>query len=110
MTHYHADYIAGHFEIKKKYKCKIYMGPSALDSFDINVLSDNDTIKIGEVKLRLIHTPGHTEESSCMLLSDSKDQPQCLFTGDTLFLNEVGRPDLAVKSNLTAEDLANKLF
>ena len=110
LTHYHADYIAGHLEIQKKYKCDIYMGPSALDSFNIKVLKDNEVIKLGNVTLRLLHTPGHTEESSCMMLIDSNGKAQTIFTGDTLFLNEVGRPDLAVKTHLTAEDLGNKLY
>ena len=60
LTHYHADYIAGHIEIKKKYNCDVYMGPTALNNFDIKVLKDNEEIKVGNVKLQLIHTPGHT--------------------------------------------------
>lgn len=65
---------------------------------------------MGDIELKLIHTPGHTEESSCLLMSDSEGQQSALFTGDTMFLNEVGRPDLAVKSNLTARDLAHLLY
>ena len=86
------------------------MGPRALDTFGVKVLKDGEVVKVGDVSLKLFHTPGHTEESSCMLLSDSKGKSQCLFTGDTLFLNEVGRPDLAVKTNLTAEDLGRLLY
>lgn len=110
LTHYHADYIAGHIEIQKKYNCNVYMGPTALDNFNIKVLKDNEEIKIGSIKLQLIHTPGHTEESSCLMLHDSNGKAQVIFTGDTVFLNEVGRPDLAVKTNLTAEDLGKMLF
>jgi glyoxylase-like metal-dependent hydrolase (beta-lactamase superfamily II) len=72
LTHYHADYIAGHVELKKKYNAEIYLGPKALSTFGIKVLNDNEEIKVGDIKLKVIHTPGHTEESSCLVLIDSK--------------------------------------
>lgn len=110
LTHYHADYIAGHLDLQKKYGGEIYLGPKALSSFGIKVLKDGDVVSVGQIKLRLLHTPGHTEESSCIVLSDSENKEQCIFTGDTVFLGEVGRPDLAVKTNLTSKDLAGLLY
>lgn len=70
LTHYHADYIAGHLELKKKYNCQIYLGPNGLSTFGIQVLKDNESIKVGNITLKVLHTPGHTEESSCILLID----------------------------------------
>lgn len=96
--------------MQKKYGGEIYLGPKALSSFGIKVTSDGQEIKLGTITLKVIHTPGHTEESSCVLLIDENGKSQCLFTGDTVFLNEVGRPDLAVKTDLTSKDLAGMLF
>lgn len=86
------------------------MGPTALSTFGIKVLSDSEKLKVGDITLQLIHSPGHTEESSCFLLLDSNNKQTCLFTGDTIFLNEVGRPDLAVKTDLTVRDLGSMLY
>ena len=86
------------------------MGPTALETYGIKVLKDNEQIQLGDIKLQLVHTPGHTEESSCLLMHDKNNQQACLFTGDTMFLNEVGRPDLAVKTDLTVKDLASMLY
>lgn len=86
------------------------MGPTALESHKTTIATDGQEFRIGGIKLKLIHTPGHTGESSCILLTDVNGKQQALFSGDTLFLNEVGRPDLAVKSNLTKEDLAGMLY
>ena len=86
------------------------MGPTALDNFGVKVLKDNEKITLGDITFQLIHTPGHTEESSCLLMYDKNQTQTCIFTGDTMFLNEVGRPDLAVKSNLTVRDLASMLY
>ncbi len=102
LTHYHADYVAGHAELQKAFGCPIYFGPKANDGKGVVVLKDYERITVGDVQLQCIHTPGHTEESSCLLLHDNTGKQSVLFTGDTVFLNEVGRPDLAVKSNLTA--------
>lgn len=87
LTHYHADYVAGHLELSRKFGCNIYMGPKAFPTYGIKVLKDGETIQLGSVKLQLVHTPGHTEESSCMLLVDKSNKQNILFTGDTIFLN-----------------------
>lgn len=112
LTHFHADYVAGHLELQKRFKgCEIVMGPKAhVDAFKVKVLQDGEELKVGKVSVKLIHTPGHTEESSCFLLLNEDHRAEDLFTGDTMFLNEVGRPDLAVKSGLTSRDLANMLY
>jgi glyoxylase-like metal-dependent hydrolase (beta-lactamase superfamily II) len=86
------------------------MGPKSGPSEEVRTLTDGETISLGNIKLQCIHTPGHTEESSCLLVIDQTGKQDSLFTGDTLFLNEVGRPDLAVKTNLTAKDLASMLY
>jgi glyoxylase-like metal-dependent hydrolase (beta-lactamase superfamily II) len=109
-THFHADFVSGHYELSSKTGATIVYGPTASADFDIHVAKDNEIFKIGNVELKTLHTPGHTMESSCFLLLDG-DRQHCLFTGDTLFLGEVGRPDLAVKRNeLTKEDLASYLY
>lgn len=110
ISHYHADYLSGQHELQKKYQCKIYMGPRAIPTDTVVSLKDKETISLGKVKLECWHTPGHTEESSCLVLVNSEGKRDTIFTGDTLFLNEVGRPDLAVKTNLSAADLAELLF
>lgn len=112
LTHFHADYVAGHLELQRKFKgCEIVMGPKAVvDAYKVNVASDGQDYKLGSTTIRVIHTPGHTEESSCFMLIDKNHRAESLFTGDTLFLNEVGRPDLAVKSGLTSKDLAFLLY
>ncbi len=110
LTHYHADFVAGHKELQERFGCKIYIGAGAHPQEGITIVEDGGFIRFGEIKMKVMHTPGHTEESSSLLMLDAQRNPQCIFTGDTLFLGEVGRPDLAVKTNLTAEDLAEKLF
>jgi hydroxyacylglutathione hydrolase len=111
-THFHADFVSGHYELAKKYGATIVFGPNAKADFDIKVAQDNEEISIGKVRVKVLHTPGHTMESSTYLLLDSKGEQQCIFTGDTLFLGEVGRPDLAVKGNngITEHDLAEMLY
>lgn len=78
------------------------MGPKASEAKGFTILKDGEKLKLGQIELELIHTPGHTEESSCLLMYDGNNKQNAVFTGDTLFLNEVGRPDLAIKSDLTA--------
>ena len=85
------------------------MGPGSIATQSVVPLKDKERINLGKVTLECWHTPGHTEESSCLVVIDDTGKRDTIFTGDTLFLNEVGRPDLAVKTNLTAEDLANML-
>lgn len=109
-THFHADFVSGHVDLAKKTGAKIVYGPTAQTSFESIIAKDNQEFKIGELTLKVIHTPGHTPESSCYLLIDKDGNSTTIFTGDTLFLGDVGRPDLAIKSDLTEKDLAGMLF
>ena len=110
-THFHADFISGHLTLSKKTNSPIIFGPKANPFFDCIIASDNQVFKIGDVSITVTHTPGHTLESTCYLLKDENDKPYCLFTGDTLFLGDVGRPDLAQKSlNISKEELAGTLY
>ena len=110
-THFHADFISGHLTLSKKTNSPIIFGPNAKPSFECIIAEDNQVFKIGDISITVIHTPGHTLESTCFLLKDENEIPYCLFTGDTLFLGDVGRPDLAQKSlNISKEDLAGILF
>ena len=112
-THFHADFVSGHIDLAKKTGAKIVFGPtSAKTGFDMYVGQDGEIFHLGDVKIKLIHTPGHTMESSCFLLIDENGKETAIFTGDTLFLGDVGRPDLAqhVISDLTEEKLANHLY
>jgi glyoxylase-like metal-dependent hydrolase (beta-lactamase superfamily II)/rhodanese-related sulfurtransferase len=109
-THFHADFVSGHVDLAKKTGAKIVFGPKAETSFDSHIASDGETFKIGKLTLKVLHTPGHTPESSTYLLFDENGKEHCIFSGDTLFIGDVGRPDLAVKSDLTKEDLASLLF
>jgi glyoxylase-like metal-dependent hydrolase (beta-lactamase superfamily II)/rhodanese-related sulfurtransferase len=111
LTHFHADFVSGHIDLAKKTGATIVFGPTAKAEFDFHEGQDNEEFKIGEITLRLLHTPGHTLESSTYLLLDNKMKEQCIFSGDTLFIGDVGRPDLAVKQGtLTEEDLARHLY
>ena len=110
-THFHADFISGHLTLSKKTNSPIIFGPKANPSFDCIVAEDNQVFKIGDISITVLHTPGHTLESTCYLLKDENDVPHCLFTGDTLFIGDVGRPDLAQKSlNFSKEELAGVLY
>ena len=110
-THFHADFISGHLTLSKKTNSPIIFGPKANPSFDCIVAEDNQVFKIGDISITVLHTPGHTLESTCYLLNDENDVPHCLFTGDTLFIGDVGRPDLAQKSlNFSKEELAGVLY
>jgi hydroxyacylglutathione hydrolase len=109
-THFHADFVSGHLDLAKKTGASIVYGPTATTGFDAIIAKDNQEFKIGDVTLRVLHTPGHTPESSTYMLIDENGKETAIFTGDTLFLGDVGRPDLAVKSDLTREDLAGMLF
>lgn len=109
-THFHADFVSGHLDLSKATGAPIIFGPSATAGFDIYVGKDNEDFKLGDITLRLIHTPGHTMESLSVLLIDEKGKNHAMFTGDALFLGDVGRPDLAVSSDVTQEDLARILF
>ena len=110
-THFHADFISGHLTLSKKTNSPIIFGPKANPSFDCIIAEDNQVFKIGDISITVLHTPGHTLESTCYLLKDENDVPHCLFTGDTLFIGDVGRPDLAQKSlNFSKEELAGILY
>ncbi|GAB4404142.1 MAG: MBL fold metallo-hydrolase [Microscillaceae bacterium] len=109
-THFHADFVSGHLDLAKATGATIVYGPTARPSFDAYIAQDQELFTLGDVRLKVIHTPGHTLESSCFLLIDKSGKDYAVFTGDTLFLGDVGRPDLAVKSDLSQEDLAGMLY
>ncbi len=111
-THFHADFVSGHLDLSKKTDAPIVYGPNANPAFEAIIAKDGQEFKVGALTLRVLHTPGHTMESTCYLLMDEQSTPYCLFTGDTLFIGDVGRPDLAQKaaSDLTQEKLAGYLF
>lgn len=112
-THFHADFVSGHIDLAKKTGAEIVYGPTEMSmGFDAIVAQDGQEFSLGKVKIRLIHTPGHTMESSCYLLLDENGKETALFTGDTLFIGDVGRPDLAQKvvEELTPEKLAGHLY
>jgi len=110
-THFHADFVSGHLDLSRKTGASIVYGPTASPSFRAIIAKDNEIFTLGKVKIRVIHTPGHTMESSCYLLLDENGKEHAVFTGDTLFLGDVGRPDLAQKAaNMTQEELAGLLY
>jgi len=110
-THFHADFVSGHLDLSKKTGAPIVYGPTATPDFEAIIAEDNQIFKIGNVKIKALHTPGHTMESTTYLLIDENDVETAIFTGDTLFLGDVGRPDLAQKAtNMTQEDLAGILY
>ena len=109
-THFHADFVSGHLDLAKKTGGTIVYGPTAQPSFKAHIAKDGEELKLGNVVIKVLHTPGHTMESSTFLLKDENGKDYALFTGDTLFIGDVGRPDLATKNDLTREDLAGLLF
>lgn len=109
-THFHADFVSGHLDLAKKTGAQIVFGPTAKPEFECHVAADGEELKIGNVIIKVLHTPGHTMESTTYLLLDENGKENAIFTGDTLFIGDVGRPDLAVKSELTMEDLAGHLY
>lgn len=109
-THFHADFVSGHVDLAKKTGASIVFGPHAKTSYETHPTQDQEIFELGNVKIKLLHTPGHTLESSTFLLIDEAGNNHAIFSGDTLFIGDVGRPDLAVKSDLTKEDLAGMLF
>jgi len=109
-THFHADFVSGHIDLARKTNAPIVYGPQSNPSFDCIVAADNQEFQVGAVKIRVLHTPGHTPESVTYLLIDEEGKEHAIFTGDTLFLGDVGRPDLAIKGDLTQEDLAGMLY
>lgn len=110
-THFHADFVSGHVTLAQKTGAPIVFGPNANPSFKAHVAKDGEVFQLGEITITCIHTPGHTMESSCYLLKDKNGKDYALFSGDTLFLGDVGRPDLAQKAaDMTMEDLAGILY
>lgn len=109
-THFHADFVSGHVDLAKKTGATIVFGPGAETDYSAYIAKDNETFKLGDITIKVLHTPGHTLESSTFLLMDEKGKNHAIFSGDTLFLGDVGRPDLAIKSDLTKEDLAGMLY
>ena len=109
-THFHADFVSGHIDLAQKTGAAIVYGPNAQPAFDAHVAKDNEELQLGDVTIKVLHTPGHTMESTTFLLIDEKGKEIAIFTGDTLFIGDVGRPDLAVKTDLSREDLASHLF
>ncbi len=110
-THFHADFVSGHLDLSAKTKAPIVYGPNAQPSFNFLSAADGQTFQIGKISITVLHTPGHTMESTCYLLKDENGKDHALFSGDTLFIGDVGRPDLAQKAaSMTQEQLAATLF
>lgn len=110
-THFHADFVSGHVTLSEKTGAPIVFGPNANPSFEAHIATDGEVFQLGEITITLLHTPGHTMESSCYLLKDKNGKDYALFSGDTLFLGDVGRPDLAQKAaDMTQDQLAGILF
>jgi glyoxylase-like metal-dependent hydrolase (beta-lactamase superfamily II)/rhodanese-related sulfurtransferase len=111
-THFHADFVSGHLDLAKKTGAKIVYGPTASPNFEFYAAKDGEEIVLGKIKIKILHTPGHTMESTCYLLIDENGKATSLFSGDTLFIGDVGRPDLAqkVKAELTQDILAAHLY
>jgi glyoxylase-like metal-dependent hydrolase (beta-lactamase superfamily II)/rhodanese-related sulfurtransferase len=110
-THFHADFVSGHLDLSKKTGASIVYGPNANPEFEAIIAEDGQEFKIGNVTIKALHTPGHTMESTTYLLKDENGKDYCIFSGDTLFLGDVGRPDLAQKAaHMTQEQLAGLLY
>lgn len=108
-THLHADFVSGHLDLAARTGATIVYGPEAATAFEVHTAGDGEEFNIGKLTIEAIHTPGHTIESTCYLLKDESRQPYCLFTGDTLFVGDVGRPDL-FSGDLPKEQLAGYLY
>ena len=110
-THFHADFVSGHLDLGKATGAPIVYGPGTSTEFPVHVAKDGETFKIGDLTIEVLHTPGHTLESTCYLLKDATGKDYCVFTGDTLFVGDVGRPDLAQKgAEITMNDLAGMMY
>ncbi|MFN0290454.1 MBL fold metallo-hydrolase [Pedobacter helvus] len=109
-THFHADFVSGHIDLAEKSGATIVYGPTATTAFEAHIATDGEQFKIGDLTITTLHTPGHTLESTTYLLTDAEGKNHCIFTGDTLFIGDVGRPDLAQKGALTMNDLAGMLY
>ncbi len=110
-THFHADFVSGHLDLSQATGAPIVYGPKTETKFPVHVAADGEVFQLGALTIRLLHTPGHTLESSCYLLKDENGKDHCVFTGDTLFVGDVGRPDLAQKGEeITTTDLAGMMY
>ncbi len=110
-THFHADFVSGHLDLSKQAGAPIVYGPNANPSFEAIIAKDGEAFKVGKLTFKVLHTPGHTMESTCYLLQDETGKDVALFSGDTLFIGDVGRPDLAQKAaHMTQEELAGTLY
>ncbi len=110
-THFHADFVSGHLDLSRKTGAVIVYGPRATPAFPARIAADGEELKLGDITIKVLHTPGHTPESSCFLVLDETRKPTALFTGDTLFIGDVGRPDLAqAATGMTKEQMAGILF
>jgi len=108
-THFHADFVSGHLDLAKKTGATIIYGPETKAAFDFHKAKDGEEFPLGKLKIKAMHTPGHTLESTCYILIDEHEKPYCVFTGDTLFVGDVGRPDL-FSGNLSKEELAEMMY
>lgn len=109
-THFHADFVSGHIDLANATGAEIVYGPGAQTGFTAHIATDGEEFKVGDITFKVLHTPGHTMESSCYLLKDENGKEVAVFTGDTLFIGDVGRPDLAQKGSITQDDLAGYLY
>jgi glyoxylase-like metal-dependent hydrolase (beta-lactamase superfamily II)/rhodanese-related sulfurtransferase len=109
-THFHADFVSGHLDLARKTGAKIIYGQGAVADFMLHAAQDGEVFELGDIKIIALHTPGHTLESATFLLKDENGKDHCIFSGDTLFIGDVGRPDLAVSSKISKEDLAGMLY
>jgi glyoxylase-like metal-dependent hydrolase (beta-lactamase superfamily II)/rhodanese-related sulfurtransferase len=108
-THFHADFVSGHLDLSRRTKAPIVYGPHTDTNFPIHLAKDGEVFSLGNITIEVIHTPGHTLESTCYLLKDENGKPHCIFTGDTLFVGDVGRPDLS-SGDMSKEDLASIMY
>lgn len=108
-THFHADFVSGHIDLSKKTGAKIIYGPMAETKYEIHSAHDGEVLSLGKLKIKVLHTPGHTPESTCYLLMDENGKEHAVFTGDTLFVGDVGRPDL-LDGKISREELASMLY
>lgn len=109
-THFHADFVSGHLDLSKQTGAPIVYGPDTVTNLPVHIAKDGERFQIGHLTLEVLHTPGHTLESSCYLLKDENGKDHCIFTGDTLFVGDVGRPDLAQGGDITMSELAGMMY
>jgi hydroxyacylglutathione hydrolase len=108
-THFHADFVSGHIDLANRTRATIVYGPNAHTNYQTHTATDGEIFKLGKITIEVLHTPGHTLESTCYLLRDENNKPHCIFTGDTLFVGDVGRPDL-LDGVMSKDDLAALMY